>query len=882
MSIPSSFALAIEEECNPLHGIKLFEVIDIAKAERYLKSSHMNDKYDKGREIKRYSSPSQQLRLYIKNYMNTYDAIPVVYNRPKSKFGRVNPNNSLALCSIPRVIRNTLIHNTYYDFDLVNAQPAILRAVLNANKINVAEKFPALEKYVTNRETIIQQVINFHSVDRKDAKNYFIHVAFGKSFKSWQQEQEVVPVPNCVEHYEILKLMQDYETEIQKITHMIIEANQAMFNKYRDAYRKKPENEKKNNEFGSFISMYLQEMEARIVGRVLDWVMNHTGCTAFQNSRNNTYHIASYQFDGIQLLQKCVDEFSGGLDGFVAELNKQTAVLTDLHGIQWICKPMTDDVNKAFEAEEAKRKTDTEIAEHLQKVEDEKRKDKQQTIDPNAIYIDDANDEQVCAAVYDHIKTEVVYSRGQMFFKMEHLWNNDATTFPSCLRNKIIALPIYNRMHFKQETKVFKYCGMVKSLKNVATLVEDKIRQNPDNLFYEKLHDSTRGKLAFEDGVYDFPTGKFHEWNSEHLKRNPVYFVAKAPRKFPKAEDVDAKFKAQCVKTVFEDNLGIEQTKLWLHCLSRALAGHIEDKRWTAQITNRNSGKGVQNDWLKRTFGPYVTAADYTNFLTKQFNAGDAAKSNGWLMPHQFSRLMCVNEAQGNINSKTCLLDSGILKAINSGGDTIEARQMRCDPSMINLQCMVVFFLNDIAGATTADVFEQCLEIRSTGQYKSKEFIDGELSATMNENGEIVNQQLYNYLSTNYKIADPELRNKIKQDDWCNALVRIIIDNYHSKEVPLSVKQVEDDDIIAAKIILDRYEEADRKHFVSNADLREFAEQSKMSLKKLKTEIKSIFKHVYEGKAGSRGEVKGLRRLKDRFAESEEVAADSGNEDLSH
>ena len=362
----SSFAIAIEEECNPLHGIRLFEVIDIAKAERYLKSSHMNDKYDKGREIKGYSTPSQQLRLYIKNYMNTYDAIPVVYNRPKSKFGRVNPNNSLALCSIPRVIRNTLIHNTYYDFDLVNAQPAILRAILNANKINVVEQFPALEKYVTNRETIIQQVINFHSVDRKDAKNYFIHVAFGKSFKSWQQEQEVVPVPNCVEHYEILKLMQDYETEIQKITHMIIDANQAMFNKYRDAYRKKPENEKKNNEFGSFISMYLQEMETRIVGRVLDWVMNHTGCTAFQNSRNNTYHIASYQFDGIQLLQKCVDEFSGGLDGFVAELNKQTAILTDLHGIQWICKPMTDDVNKAFEAEEAKRKIDAEIDEHMQ------------------------------------------------------------------------------------------------------------------------------------------------------------------------------------------------------------------------------------------------------------------------------------------------------------------------------------------------------------------------------------------------------------------------------------------------------------------------------------------------------------------------------------
>lgn len=871
-----SFALAIQEECNPLHGIKLFEIVDAAKAERYLKSPHMTDKYDKGREIKGYSSPSQQLRNYIKNYMATYDAIPVVYNRPKSKFGRVNPKDSLALCTIPRVIRNTLIYKTYYDFDLKNAQLNILRAVLNANQINVAEQFPALEKYVVERETIIQQVTEYHSVSRKSAKDYFIHVAFGKPFKSWQQAQEIAFVPNCKEHYENLKLMQDFEREIQEITAIIVEANQPLFDKYRDAYRKKHEHEKKFNELGSFMSMYLQEMETRVVGRVMDWVMNNTSCTAFKNARGSTYHVASYQFDGMQLLQECVNAFDGGLDGFIATLNKQTAALTDLHGIEWICKPMTDDVNQAFEEEEAKRKTDTEIDEHMQQIEEEKKKDRKQTADdPNAIYIDNADDEQVCAAVYDHIKPEVVYSRGQMFFKLDHLWNNDATTFPSCLRNKIIALPIYNRLHTKQETKVFKYCGMVKSLKNVATLVEDKIRQNPDNLFYEKLHDSTRGKLAFEDGVYDFPSGKFHEWESEHLTRNPVYFVAKAPRKFPRAEDVDAEFKAQCIQTVFINNLGIEQTKLWLHCLSRALAGHIEDKRWTAQITNRNAGKGVQNDWLKRTFGPYVTAADYTNFLTKQFNAGDAAKSNGWLMPHQFSRLMCVNEAQGNVNSKTCLLDSGILKSINSGGDTIEARQMRCDPAMINLQCMVVFFLNDMAGATTADVFEQCLEVRSTGQFKSKEFIDGELAATMNAEGEIVNQQLYDYLSTNYKVGDPELRNKIKQDDWCNALVRIIIDNYHAKEVPLSTKQVEDDEVSAAKLILARYEEAGSTDFVSNADLREFAEQSKMSLKKLKTEIKSIFKHVYEGKAGSNSEIKCLRGLKDRFAES-------GIDDLSH
>lgn len=366
-AIPASFALAIQEETNPLHGIKLFEIVDAAKAERYLKSPHMTDKYDKGREIKGYSSPSQQLRNYIKNYMATYNAIPVVYNRPKSKFGRVHPKDSLALCSIPRVIRNTLIHKTYYDFDLVNAQPAILRAVLNANNYKVAEQFKSLEKYVTERETIIQQVMQYHSVSRKSAKDYFIHVAFGKSYQTWHQSQEIVFVPNCIEQYEHEKLMENYEKEIQAITKIIIDANEPLYKKYCDAYRHKPENEKKFNELGSFMSMYLQEMETRVVGRVMDWVINNTSCTAFKNARGSTYHVASYQFDGIQLLQESVNEFDGGLDGFIAALNQQTAALTDLHGIQWICKPMTDDMNKAFEEEEAKREADAEIDQHMQK-----------------------------------------------------------------------------------------------------------------------------------------------------------------------------------------------------------------------------------------------------------------------------------------------------------------------------------------------------------------------------------------------------------------------------------------------------------------------------------------------------------------------------------
>ena len=59
----------------------------------------------------------------------------VNYKKARHGWGRVFPIKSLGLTSFAKKTRNTLIKDTYYDFDLKNCQPEILRNICKANDI---------------------------------------------------------------------------------------------------------------------------------------------------------------------------------------------------------------------------------------------------------------------------------------------------------------------------------------------------------------------------------------------------------------------------------------------------------------------------------------------------------------------------------------------------------------------------------------------------------------------------------------------------------------------------------------------------------------------------------------------------------------------------
>lgn len=455
-------------------------------------------------------------------------------------------------------------------------------------------------------------------------------------------------------------------------------------------------------------------------------------------------------------------------------------------------------------------------------------------------------DEDFSVIAYRKLRNEYVYSQGQLFHKEGNIWSNDTKSFQSSLRTAIIALKMIKRnvVELKGKTittEVF-YCDILKNVRSVATLTEDKIICNPDPEFYQKLHTTTLGKLCFNDGVYDFRRRVFYEWNSQELKTNPVYSLTKINRNFPRS--VDEAFKKECYDRVFVASMGEENAARWVAFLSRAVAGEITDKLFATILTNRDCSKGVTNDWLMSAFGSYVRQAESTNFLVQRERSGaDAAKENGWLVDFQTVRLMLVQEFPLDMKNKGMKINSKIIKSINSGGDQIEGRKNYKDAMTFNIQSSTVFMVNDLPAYTTDDVLEKCVQITSTVQFKSQEFINDKLAEAVD------NEELYEYRKNNFKVADPNLRTDVKSHKWADALVRILIDNYADAPVTIQKSVIEgEQDIQLDERILSAFKlTGSDDDFVSNEDMRDLAVEWGCSLKKLKAQIIGMNSKIREG-----------------------------------
>jgi hypothetical protein len=169
--------------------------------------------------------------------------------------------------------------------------------------------------------------------------------------------------------------------------------------------------------------------------------------------------------------------------------------------------------------------------------------------------------------------------------------------------------------------------------KNVIKTLLLKIKiENDDPELYHKFHSTTKGRLCFNDGVYDFKKYCFTKWAD--VPRFTIYFTQKINRNFgdllinPPLAAVD-----ELTEKLFEPKYG-NKLIYFFWFLSRAIAGHNEDKRWATYLGNRNCGKGVEYDLLKAAFGPYVSTFELGNLLYCRKTAGmenvDCSKKLYW------------------------------------------------------------------------------------------------------------------------------------------------------------------------------------------------------------------------------------------------------------
>ena len=326
-------SIRIEKRASILHSLELVELIPIERIKALIKSNYLSncweqDENDPHTKLIRETYPSEdsQIKSYLKNYSKTLNGVSVKYWKAKHQWGRAYPSKSLGLSCFRREVRNALIKGLYYDFDIKNAQPSIIKNICQSNNISC----PKITRYCNERDIILQEVQTAYGVNREQAKDLFIRLCFFGTFYSWCRDHKI---PNK----QPSEFITDLSRELVDIAKRFKDDNDAIYQTARKKKEDKGENQE-NNILGSFFALYCQEYESRIMEILLCHLTNQT---ELMKVRGIKKPIGAYEYDGFKIWKENVDCLEGGFDGVIELLNEKTFELTGFR-IEWTAKSLDD------------------------------------------------------------------------------------------------------------------------------------------------------------------------------------------------------------------------------------------------------------------------------------------------------------------------------------------------------------------------------------------------------------------------------------------------------------------------------------------------------------------------------------------------------------
>lgn len=392
-----------------------------------------------------------------------------------------------------------------------------------------------------------------------------------------------------------------------------------------------------------------------------------------------------------------------------------------------------------------------------------------------------SNDTEAANLIYEELKDRLISDKGRIFYLKENIWISDENKMKDAVLYYIQNSNIYSIKN--EKTGEYKpFVQNISKARNVLDTLLIKIGQeNSDSTLYDKFHLTTKAKLCFNDGVLDFKNKSFTLWKD--IKQGKIYSTIKIERNFADYfknpdRDVINKIKNEILIPLYGNKLDTA-----LHFLSRAIAGHFEDKRWATYLGNRNCGKGVEYDILSSAFGEYVSTFELGNLLYNRKSAGmenlECSKKLYWLLDFEFVRL-AISQEVPDIKSGL-YINSKIMKKITGGGDEIVARR-NFDRKDTHFRSDASYYIkgNSSLLLDSEDCDENRIEFESIVQFKSQDEIN-----KLKENYDEEEMM-------RFKIADSDIKNKCRSVEWCNAMVYLIYESYKKEGVSV-VKHAEDE-----------------------------------------------------------------------------------------
>ena len=402
------------------------------------------------------------------------------------------------------------------------------------------------------------------------------------------------------------------------------------------------------------------------------------------------------------------------------------------------------------------------------------------------------DDNSASILIFDELKDVIIPAKGRMFLKRKNVWLCDDNVINDYVLDYILKSNICKQ---NDDKKYIPYNQNVKSAKNVREALLVKIRNQEDIIdIYEKFHTTTRNRLCFKDGVLDFKARRFYNWDEINFEYYSTVMIQREYGEYFKNPDTD---KIEFIKDKVFVNLFGDNTNKALHFLSRGISGNYQDKNWATYLGNRDCGKGVLYECLSSAFLEYVKTFELGNIMYERHtDTQETSRKLYWLMDFEFVRLGISQETPP---SSSKLQASGkLIKKLAGGGDTHVARRNydRFD-THFKIDTTLFFMGNDELQVDCKDTFEHCIQFQSVNQFKTQAEID-----KMRGDGES------ELLISSFKVKDPTIKERCQTEEWANAVVYLLFENYMDNAVSIDITNNNDDEEIKSlrKQILDMYE----------------------------------------------------------------------------
>jgi phage/plasmid-associated DNA primase len=689
--------LTLAKRRSVLDGMVMIEYMPLDNIKALLKSNLLllswgedySWDFHKKLIMEQYMNEKDMISKYLKNYNTNLGGVSVKYGKPKHQWGRSFPFKSLGLSCIRKVIRNSLIDGIYYDCDLKNAQPEIIRNLCESNNIPC----PIIKKYCSNRVNLLLQVQEHYEVSRDVAKGLFIRLCFFGSFVGWCIENKITNKPP-------LEFITLFERELKDIANIAKKENPALY----ETARKKKEDKgeaKENKVLGSFFALYNQEYESRIVEAVLCHLINQTDLMKLAGTTTPT---GAYEYDGLKILKTNVDMYEGGLEAVLELLNEKTFELTGFR-LEWTSKPYEDTYD---------------LSEWIDQVQEDDKPNEELFADMDLIT--SALDNADCGVIEtlmlikkDHYIFSVDKNDGSkgewygwndtrweksdaplkkaIMYNVPDYWRAVMEKWDEEYQHKVFEageLPDNNYKLWKDtkarmEARIFTLktsSGMIACVSVAKTLMAN----------YTLEFDAKEDLFGCENGVLDIAEECFRPYRFDDFityscgydftplqtgfkvidKENNCRQVAEEDL----TEESASAFKVimECYRKIFPDE---ELRNYFFKIISTGLSGRAIEKFFVFNGAGRN-GKGLTNEFLEKVFGSYFVSVSPTIFSENQKNKSSAS-ANPEIAKLDKKRYIVSKEPQ-----KDAPLHNSIIKDLTGGGNT-SARMLYSSKTQVKL-----------------------------------------------------------------------------------------------------------------------------------------------------------------------------------------------------